>query len=294
MEVEKIRKDAFCVIGKAGSTRDGDGFVGRLWQEANSRFGEVADLAKRTDEGNLVGVWGAMTDFSFAFQPWEENFSQGLYLAGVEAREDAAAPRGWKKWIIPGFTYLKVRADAPDTFEKTLAYMAEKGMALVGAVQDFTDPASGVNYMLFPVEKNDSKERLIREIKDRTDQVSVCTHHCEHCFLGRWCGGCRSACDVCSFATLSEDNLCANVRCAREKGLDSCAWCDGLLACGKGFYGEKTGHTPKATALFVRKNGKDAYSETLEKAIRAGFRYTEDLDACAGVEEALAKLEQYR
>ena len=31
--MERIFKDAFCVIGKAGSTNDGDGFVKRLWDD---------------------------------------------------------------------------------------------------------------------------------------------------------------------------------------------------------------------------------------------------------------------
>lgn len=150
-DIELFRKDAFCVIGKAGSTNDGPDFVRRLWQDANSHFAEVEHLAKRDEKGSLMGVWGIMTNFGFEFLPWEDNFSKGLYLAGLEVETDAVAPKGWKKWIVPGFEYWKVRADSPNTFRQTLTYMQERNQPLAAAVQDFTDPATGENYMLFPV-----------------------------------------------------------------------------------------------------------------------------------------------
>jgi hypothetical protein len=64
MKIEKATKDSFAVIGKEGSTREGDGFIQRLWQDANTHFDEIADLAKRDESGNLIGIWGAMTDLS--------------------------------------------------------------------------------------------------------------------------------------------------------------------------------------------------------------------------------------
>lgn len=53
----------------------------------------------KDENGNISGIWGAMSDFSRSFQPWED-FSKGLYLAGVECNEDAEAPDGWTKWVI--------------------------------------------------------------------------------------------------------------------------------------------------------------------------------------------------
>lgn len=150
---QKCRKDAFCVIGKEGSSADGEGFVQRLWADANAHFGEVAQLAKADENGKLVGIWGAMTDFSRSFAPWQEGFSQGLYLAGVEVPDDAEAPAGWTKWTVPAFEYLCVKVEAQDTFTKTLAYMQENHIPLAGAVQDFTDPEEGANYMFFPVKR---------------------------------------------------------------------------------------------------------------------------------------------
>ena len=42
----KVIKKSFVVIGKEGSTLDGEGFIQKLWDDANSHFGEVAHLAK--------------------------------------------------------------------------------------------------------------------------------------------------------------------------------------------------------------------------------------------------------
>lgn len=149
--MERWSKPAFAVIGLEGSTADGEDFVQRLWEAANSRFGEVAHLAKTDADGSLCGVWGAMSDPSRAFRPWEEGFTKGLYLAGVEVRDDAVPPAGWVRWDVPGFEYLRVENDAPDVFPRTLAFLAEQGLPLAGAVQDFTDSKTGKGYMLFPV-----------------------------------------------------------------------------------------------------------------------------------------------
>ena len=43
----KVIKKSFVVIGKEGSTLDGEGFIQKLWDDANSHFGEVAHLAKK-------------------------------------------------------------------------------------------------------------------------------------------------------------------------------------------------------------------------------------------------------
>ena len=153
MKTDKIVKDSFSVIGKEGSTQDGQGFIQRLWQEANSHFDEVQTLAKKDEDGNLVGIWGAMSDCSHSFKPWEDNFSKGLYLAGVECNDDADAPEGWTKWIIPGYEYLCVERESADTFSEVLDYMNTNGIPLVGAVHDFTCPSNGENYMFFPIRK---------------------------------------------------------------------------------------------------------------------------------------------
>ena len=150
MNIERITLPALTVIGREGSTHDGPGFIQKLWAEANGHFSEIEPLVRRSESGTPVGFWGAMSDFSLSFRPWENDFSEGLYLAGAECAEDAAPPEGWTKWVIPAFEYLKLEnADFP----AVLRYMAENHLPLAGAVHDFTDPATGRGYMLFPVRK---------------------------------------------------------------------------------------------------------------------------------------------
>ena len=153
MDMQKCIKASFAVIGKEGSTEDGQGFVQCLWADANSHFAEVAHLAKKDESGNLVGIWGAMTDFSRSFLPWENGFSKGLYLAGVECSDDAQPPEGWMKWVIPGFEYLRVECDHDAVFPEMIAYLEAHNITLAGAVHDFTCPQTGTNYMYFPIRK---------------------------------------------------------------------------------------------------------------------------------------------
>lgn len=150
--MDKVIKKAFVVIGKEGSTLDGEGFIQKLWDDANGHFAQVAHLAKRDENGNLAGIWGAMSDLSHSFQPWEDGFSKGLYLAGVECVDNAEAPDGWTKWMIPGYEYLVVE-NHDGAFGDTIRQMNEEGIALVGAVHDYTDPATGKGYLYFPIRK---------------------------------------------------------------------------------------------------------------------------------------------
>lgn len=152
MKVEKCTKSSFTVIGKEGSTKDGEDFIERLWEDANTHFGEISHLVKTDDEGVPVGVWGAMTDFSRSFQPWENEFSEGLYLAGAECVDGAEAPEGWVKWVIPAFEYLFTESDDDgEVFDEMLDYLRGNGYELAGAVQDFTCPRTGLSYMYFPI-----------------------------------------------------------------------------------------------------------------------------------------------
>ena len=152
MKIETCKKESFVVIGKEGSTTDGAGFIQKLWDEANSHFGEIAHLAKKDEDGNISGIWGAMSDFSRSFQPWE-GFQKGLYLAGVECNEETEAPNGWTKWVIPGYEYIYVERENDNTFSEVIQYMKGNGIALAGAVHDFTCPQTGKGYMFFPIRK---------------------------------------------------------------------------------------------------------------------------------------------
>jgi len=153
MKIDIFIKEAFTVIGREGSSEAGPGFVQALWEEANSRFGEIAHLAKKEPDGSLTGIWGAMSDASRSFLPWEDGFTRGLYLAGVECADDAQPPAGWTKWTIPGFEYRRAECDHDGVFPEMIAWLQENNLPLAGAVQDFTCPKTGKNYMLFPIKR---------------------------------------------------------------------------------------------------------------------------------------------
>lgn len=153
MEIMQCEKQAFAVIGKEGSTDDGAGFIGRLWNEANGHFTEVEALAKKDSTGCLAGIWGAMSDMARSNQPWEENFTKGLYLAGVECELEQEAPEGWTKWVIPAYKYLYVKCSENDVFQQMLDYLYQHNIPLAGAVLDFVCPKTGENYMFFPVKR---------------------------------------------------------------------------------------------------------------------------------------------
>ncbi len=156
MEFLNCEIPAFCVIGKEGlATGQGD-IALAMWQEANAHFAEVEPLALRDETGAPAGFWGAMSDCSRSFLPWEDGFSRGLYLAGVQAPESAQPPAGWVKWTVPAFRYVytKVEGDYGEAFRAGLAALEERGLALAGAVQEYNCPQeNGQLYLLFPVER---------------------------------------------------------------------------------------------------------------------------------------------
>ena len=154
MEINKCIKESFSVIGKEGSTNDGKNFIQRLWKDANENFQEVEHLAKKDSNGKILGIWGAMSDFTHSFKPWEDNFSKGLYLAGIEVIDDSIPPEGWTKWTIPGYEYIYVKVNEPDIFIKVIKYLKDNNLELVGAVHDFNCPEeNGQGYMFFPIRK---------------------------------------------------------------------------------------------------------------------------------------------
>ena len=157
--------------------------------------------------------------------------------------------------------------------------MKENGITLGGAVHDFTDPADGTNYMIFPTALDDSKRELIKSVKDRTDAFAPCGFHCSGCMFSDWCGNCLSACNMCSYATLSEDNICENVRCTKEKGLYACSECSELESCGKGFFSDPYGCFARASSLFRRDHGKESYLKALNSVDPEEQKFLNDVKA---------------
>lgn len=54
---------------------------------------------------------------------------------GIECNDEAEAPDGWAKWIIPGYEYIYVERDSEDSC--SIKYLKDNGISLVGAVHDF-------------------------------------------------------------------------------------------------------------------------------------------------------------
>lgn len=97
------------------------------------------------------------------------------------------------------------------------------------------------------------KNKLCKTARKGVDPVAYCGLSCNHCFLGEWCGSCRTAYNVCSFATVSPEGICPNAGCCAEKGIDGCYACDGLAACEKGFYAPENdgAAAAKAQAMYI-------------------------------------------
>jgi len=153
MEIKKCIKESFSVIGKEGSSKNGNGFIQKLWEDANSHFNEIASLGKKDNNGNLLGIWGAMSDFSRSFNTWEDNFTSGLYLAGIEVIDDAQPTQGWVKWTIPSYEYVYVKNENQATFVDVIKYLNENNIQLAGAVHDYNCPEDGQGYMFFPIRR---------------------------------------------------------------------------------------------------------------------------------------------
>ena len=156
MEIKIIDLPMITVVGKEGLCTAENNIVQQLWQEANSHFDEVAALGMKNSDGTYVGFWGAMSDENKSFRPWTHQFTRGLYLAGVETYADAIAPDGWTKWVIPARKYIFVDVEPNkygEIFEELKYHnISEKGMNIVGAVCDYTEPATGNSKLFFPVE----------------------------------------------------------------------------------------------------------------------------------------------
>ncbi|MGB3990889.1 MAG: DUF3795 domain-containing protein [Acetivibrionales bacterium] len=111
------------------------------------------------------------------------------------------------------------------------------------------------------------KNKLCKNARKGVDPVAYCGLSCNHCFLGEWCGSCRTEYNACSFATEYEDKSCPNVVCCMEKNIDGCYECADLEDCTKGFYvpDNDGAASAKAQAMFIRKHGKKASLKAHDK-----------------------------
>ena len=109
------------------------------------------------------------------------------------------------------------------------------------------------------------KNRLCKIARKGVDPVAICGLSCNHCFLGEWCGGCRTEYNTCSFATCSEGWICPNVKCCNEKNIDACYECNELENCEKGFFipSNDGAIAAKAQSLYIRKYGKKEFLKVM-------------------------------
>ena len=134
------------------------------------------------------------------------------------------------------------------------------------------------------------KAAKVAEARAGIDPVGVCGHHCDHCFLGQWCGGCRSDYDCCSFAGVCAGGKCPNKTCAAEKGLSGGYACPELDNCAKGYFGAEDGYTAKAASTFMRECGKQALGNALDVIRQNGMDDTNALRQTGSFDAAMKLL----
>ena len=80
MKIEKLLKETFVVIGKEGSSMDGQDFIQKLWSDANSHFNEVQPLAKKDENGNNIGGYMDPNKRNVTTVRLRGERSDGLYM----------------------------------------------------------------------------------------------------------------------------------------------------------------------------------------------------------------------
>lgn len=124
------------------------------------------------------------------------------------------------------------------------------------------------------------KAEIVAAARKGVDMTAFCGFSCSHCFLGKWCGGCRSVFCCCSYGTLFPGGKCPNAACCEGKGLEGCYACPELGCCETGFYAPDNDGAAacKAQALFIRKHGKEAFFRVHDRLhTRYDFEKTQQL-----------------
>lgn len=137
------------------------------------------------------------------------------------------------------------------------------------------------------------KAEIVKEARKGVDMIAYCGFSCNHCFLGEWCGGCRSVFNCCSYGTLFEKSKCPNVACCQDKGIDGCYECEELEGCSKGFYQPDNdgANACKAQAMFIAKYGKEKFLRAHDKLHEIyDFKKTQEVLG-SSVEEGIKILE---
>jgi len=153
MNIKKCLKDEFAVIGKVGKTSDGEDFVNGLWKKANEGVNEIASLVKRDGNGVPVGFWGLRSAEKMPLAEWADG-EEGMYLAGLEVKNDAYAPLGWIKWVVPASVYVSVQVEGKieDAVREVKKYCEKNQLIIKGAYHEYMNAfLPGQLILFFPV-----------------------------------------------------------------------------------------------------------------------------------------------
>lgn len=138
------------------------------------------------------------------------------------------------------------------------------------------------------------KAEIVSAAKKKIDMTAICGFSCSHCFLGEWCGGCRSVFNCCSFGTMFPGGKCPNVACCEEKKLDGCFDCPDLENCETGFYkhGNDGAAACKAQAIFIHRHGKENFFKAHDNLHKKfSFKKTQEILG-QSIEEGLKIMEE--
>lgn len=156
IEIKECHFASFSVIGLVGENTDGPRYVDNLWREMNVKGKAIMHLAKKDDDGQIMGAWGLMNDETLSFLPPGKKTEKVVYMAGIEVEDTAKAPKGFTKWSVPEFDYLyaQVGRNKLEVINAVLQYAEENEWEIAGCPFDFMPPDSGGEmFMFFPVQK---------------------------------------------------------------------------------------------------------------------------------------------
>lgn len=231
----------------------------------------------------------------------------GLSCTGCEFKEQFKCSSCTQMKGCPSWVTGESKCEIAECVKAKQA--AGYGLEFCGECPDFpcsilqkysNDPEHGDNPKGARIEhcKELKKARVDEAKANRKNVMAPCGFHCDYCFFGEWCGGCRSDYNCCSFATMFPDKKCPNVTCSESKKLEYCYECPELEQCKKGFFDGDHGVTAKAHSIFIKKHGLEAFMSAVKKSIDAGLVYIADSDKDKDgkertIEEAIALLEKY-
>ncbi len=225
---------------------------------------------------------------------WQKKINADIITTGNELQGNRIAEFSKKLSIHSLYEYAKSVMDSTNSFLQSLEYSelkkkfdAEDRNRVVecGGVSDDENASWLIDYwcnkniaglLKMPFSRHWIMHvEAMRRIKNKlcvlarkgVDPIAYCGFSCNHCFLGQWCGSCRSEYNVCSFATCSPDRICPNVKCCKEKEIDGCWECSEIESCKKGFYIPECdgANAAKAQALFIGKYGKKEFLKLHDK-----------------------------